>query len=109
MKIYIAGKITGNPNYRREFAIAENVYGSHGHIVLNPAALPDGLGEAADYMRICLPMLLSADCVVLLPNWKDSGGAKIERDLAVYLGMKTLYAESDPLFMEYWRRITHES
>lgn len=107
MKIYIAGKITGNPNYRNEFSLAENVYGSHGHIILNPAALPDGLGEAADYMRICLPMLLSADCVVLLPNWKTSGGAKIERDLAVYLGLQTIYAESDTLFMSYWRK-AHE-
>ena len=108
MKIYIAGKVTLNPNYKREFSLAETFYDSHGHIVLNPAALPDGLGEAADYMRICLPMLLSADCVVLLPNWKDSGGAKIERDLAVYLGMKTIYAESDSRFMGYWREL-HES
>ena len=108
MKIYIAGKVQGNPKYRRDFALAENVYGSHGHSILNPADLPEGLGDNTDYMRICLPMLMSADCILLLPNWKDSAGAIIERELALYLGMKTLYAESHPLFMEFWRR-THES
>lgn len=107
MKVYIAGKITGNSNYVVQFFSAAAFYQSQGHIVLNPAVLPERLGDAADYMRICLPMLLSADCVVLLPNWKTSGGAKIERDLAVYLGLQTIYAESDTLFMSYWRK-AHE-
>lgn len=108
MKIYLAGKVQGNPKYRMDFALAENVYGSHGHSILNPADLPEGLGDNTDYMRICLPMLMSADFIFLLPNWKDSGGAKIEHDLAVYLGMKTIYAEDDPVFMRYWRN-AHES
>lgn len=104
MKIYIAGKVTGNSNYVVQFFTAAAFYQSQGHIVLNPAALPERLGDAAAYMRLCLPMLMSADCVVLLPNWRFSGGAKVERELAVYLGMKTVYAENDPHFMQHWRQ-----
>ena len=106
MKIYLAGKVTGNPNYTMEFTSADLIYSGEGHSVLNPAALPEGM-ETADYMRICLPMLLSADCVVLLPTWKDSPGAKIEKSLAEYVGIDVLFAENDQRFMKLWRNIAH--
>lgn len=37
MKIYIAGKITGDPDYRAKFADAQRQIEAQGHIVLNPA------------------------------------------------------------------------
>ena len=40
MKVYIAGKITGDPGYRDKFAAAEIQLGWQGHTVLNPAELP---------------------------------------------------------------------
>lgn len=101
MKVYIAGKVTGNPNYVDEFFFASAFYKALGHIVLNPATLPDGM-NTADYMRICLPMLFTADCVVLLPSWKESKGAKIEKELAAYIGIGTIFAENDPGFMRLW-------
>lgn len=42
MKIYLAGKISGNPNYKAEFVRTAIVYEAEGHIVLNPAELPEG-------------------------------------------------------------------
>ena len=42
MKVYIAGKITGDPGYRDKFAAAEIQLGWQGHTVLNPAELPGG-------------------------------------------------------------------
>lgn len=36
MKVYIAGKITGNENYKAEFAEAEKKLRTLGHIPLNP-------------------------------------------------------------------------
>ncbi len=39
MKIYIAGKITGEPNYKEKFDIAATNLEEQGHIVLNPAEL----------------------------------------------------------------------
>ena len=83
MKVYIAGKITGNENYKAEFAEAEEKLRELGHIPLNPAVLPEGL-EKADYMRICLAMLDSADAIAPLLSWTRSDGAAIEMSLARY-------------------------
>ena len=65
MKIYIAGKITGDPGYRDKFAAAEIQLGWQGHTVLNPAELPSGMSRE-DYMRICFAMIDVADAVVFL-------------------------------------------
>lgn len=89
MKVYIAGKITGNENYKAEFAEAEKKLRTLGHIPLNPAVLPEGL-EKADYMRICLAMLDSADAIALMLNWTGSPGANIELSLAMYTGKKQI-------------------
>ena len=89
MKVYIAGKITGNENYKAEFAEAEEKLRELGHIPLNPAVLPEGL-EKADYMRICLAMLDSADAIAPLLSWTRSDGAAIEMSLARYTGKKQI-------------------
>jgi hypothetical protein len=49
MKIYIAGKITDNSNFKEEFAKAESTLKSEGHTVMNPAILPAGF----EHMNIC--------------------------------------------------------
>ena len=85
MKVYIAGKITGNDHYREEFAAAEEKLRALGFIPINPAILPDGL-DSRDYMRICLAMLDSADAIALMLNWTGSPGANIELSLAMYTG-----------------------
>lgn len=43
MKIYIAGKIAGDRRYRAKFREAAKALEAAGHVVLNPATLPDGL------------------------------------------------------------------
>ena len=86
MTIYLAGKITSDPHYREKFeAAAERLRSWPDAIVLNPAELPEGM-RAEDYMAICLPMLLRAERVVFLPDWRESGGARIEHALAEYVG-----------------------
>lgn len=89
MKVYIAGRITGDPRYREKFAEAEAALREVGHIQLNPAVLPEGM-EAEDYMRICTAMLDSADAIGLLGDWTDSPGAKLELHYADYAGKKTV-------------------
>ena len=84
MKIYIAGKITGNENYREEFAKAQAELEKDGHIVLNPAVLPEGLTKG-EYMRICFAMIDVADQVVFLPGWQDSDGARLEEQYCRYI------------------------
>ena len=58
LRVYIAGKITGDKNYREKFAKAEQALTAMGHCVLNPVNLPFGM-EQGDYMRICFAMI---DC-----------------------------------------------
>ena len=84
MKIYIAGKITGDPAYRDKFAAAEIQLGGQGHVVLNPAELPEGMAQA-DYMRICFAMIDVADAVVFLPDAKESAGARLEMAYCEYI------------------------
>lgn len=75
MTIYLAGPITGRENYRAPFLEADARLTALGHVVLDPALLPEGLGDCNTYMQICLPMIDVADAVVMLPGWEDSRGA----------------------------------
>lgn len=73
-KIYIAGKITGDPNFKEKFKEVEEDLIDQGNIVLNPARLPDGM-EYENYMEICFAMIRQADEVHFLDDWRDSKGA----------------------------------
>lgn len=91
MKIYLAGKIAGDPDYRTKFAYAvRDIKRRRGKdeddVVINPATLPPGLSPA-DYVGITVPMLLAADSAVFLPDWKDSPGARIEHAICEYIGL----------------------
>ena len=77
MKVYIAGKITGDQGCQAKFQRAAAGLRMCGNIVLNPAELPEGM-EAADYMRICMAMIDVADAVVFLPDAAESAGARLE-------------------------------
>jgi hypothetical protein len=77
MKVYIAGKITGDQGYQAKFRRAAAGLRMCGNIVLNPAELPEGM-TAADYIRICMAMIDAADRVIFLPDAEDSPGAFLE-------------------------------
>ena len=64
MKVYIAGKITGNENYKKEFRKAEEVLNKLGHIVMNPAVLNLGFKQM-EYLHICLLVVFLLVCQVL--------------------------------------------
>ena len=88
MKVYLAGKITGDPNYREKFAAAaKKLEERAGVTVISPAVTPEGL-KKADYMRICFAVLESADTAVFLPDWEDSPGAQLEKHWCEYVGKK---------------------
>ena len=88
MKIYIAGKITGDPEYRRKFACAARQVEALGHIALNPAELPEGMA-AADYMRICFAMIDTADELWYLADAAKSAGARVEMQYCRYVKKRT--------------------
>lgn len=77
MKIYIAGAIARDPDYRAKFQRAADMLIERGHIPLNPAVLPEGLSEQF-YMTSAITMINEADAVLALPDWQNSKGAWVE-------------------------------
>lgn len=95
MKVYIAGPITGHFDYRDKFKAAEDKLQSMGHTVINPAMLPNGLGDMQSYMRICFPMIDACEAVYFLSGWTDSVGANEEWEYAKEKGKKLFYEAED--------------
>ena len=81
MRFYIAGPISGHPQYKREFANAARRLQRQGHDVLNPAVIPTNT-TPEDAMLICLPMLIQSEAVYFLKGWEESKGSIPEFALA---------------------------
>lgn len=89
-KVYIAGPITGVPDYRIKFAAAAAELRRKEDIVFNPATMPAGLpGEA--YMPICYAMMDACDTVFFLAGWRNSKGAQLEMEYAAAKNMKIIF------------------
>lgn len=93
MRIYIAGPISGHLNYRKKFNAAEKLLQEAGHVVINPAFLPCGLGDNEDYMHICYAMIDKCDAVFMLYDWRYSKGAKCEHEYAKKENKQVFYQE----------------
>lgn len=90
MKIYLAGPMSGLPNYNREvFNDAAKRLREAGHEVVNPAesTLPEG-SEWGDYMREGLSQLPTCQGMALLSGWENSRGAILEWITAHNLGIE---------------------
>ncbi len=90
MKIYISGKITGNPDFKEQFAAAEEQLREDGHAVLNPAALGQGGFKHEEYLHIGFAMIDVCNAIYMLDTWKDSPGAKAELAYAFTLKKKVM-------------------
>ena len=102
MKIYIAGKVTGDPDYRDKFARAEKAVITGGNEPINPARL--NLPESCswdDYMGLTLRMLDMADAIALLPDWRESPGACMEHGYALAKDMLVVRVTEKDL-EKYW-------
>lgn len=109
-KIYIAGKITGLKDYKKNFDRAEVELKKQGHVVVNPSVVPEGLNYD-DYMNICTAMLKACDTIYMLNNWKDSTGAKIEHQIAELSGKEIIYQWTDnkPKLISTWEELKKET
>ena len=104
MKIYIAGKITGDKHYKRKFKRAEKLLRSLGHSVMNPAwIVPSDDFEWIDYMQISAAMQKRCEAVYFLKDWEKSRGAQMEFHNCSWLEQKTFF-EDDPSSLEELKR-----
>ncbi len=89
MKIYIAGPMTGRPQFNYPaFHQAAALLRAAGYIVVNPAENPaPACGSWLGYMRMSVAQVASVDCLVMLPGWPFSKGARIEYLIAKLLGL----------------------
>ena len=89
MKIYIAGPMTGRAQFNYPaFHRAATLLRAAGHVVINPAENPaPSCGSWLGYMRMSVAQVASVDCLVMLPGWPFSKGARIEYLLAKLLGL----------------------
>ena len=90
MKVYIAGPMTGLPefNYPAFYAAADALK-ALGHEPINPAraAGREGCKTWLDYMRAALRDVADADGIAMLPGWQESRGAAVEYRLGYALGL----------------------
>lgn len=92
MKIYIAGKISGDKDYEKRFARAEKRLVRKGHSVLNPGRIGDFPEITYDnYISISRAMQAVCDAVYFLPTWLDSRGAKNEYRFARLHGQQLFF------------------
>lgn len=89
MKIYIAGAITGDPDYKQKFKSAEKDLRLRGHDVVSP--IYHSGPTYKDYLIQGLAALSGCDAIYLLPDYTISPGAQLELRLATLLGIKILH------------------
>lgn len=83
MKIYIAGKITGDRHYKKKFCKAEKKLAKLGHSPVSPAWLKAYKEiQYIDYMLITNTMQKICEATLFLKDWKESNGAKKEYEWA---------------------------
>ena len=104
MTIYIAGKMSGLPDYNRKlFFETEEMLRGRGWRVLNPAKIGDLPGE-----ELCWPinraMIDGADAIYLLEGWEYSPGALREYAYAYWKGLEIVAADEEEAGMQKYEK-----
>lgn len=95
MKVYIAGKITGCPDYKENFAAAAFAVRNMGHEPVIPFEGTAGTETYKQYIDHGLEVLRTCDAIYMMANWPDSKGAIIERMYAEVVGMPMIEERID--------------
>jgi len=99
MEIYIGGKITsktfiGVQKNLKRFYEMEKKLRSLGHKVFNPAAkYPQGKSWEWYMVRILVYFIESRPVCFFLKGWQKSNGARVEHEMAKFLGLTIIYED----------------
>lgn len=93
MKIYISGPIKNDPKAREKFAQAEMMVQSCGHEAVNPFKVAPNPLTYQWALKMDIAALLDCDAILLLDDWQNSYGAKIEQQVAEGIGLFQLNLE----------------
>lgn len=96
MKVYIAGPMTGLPDYNRAafFCAAEALKEKGCYVPVHTAWMVDCLSRV-DYMRMALQMMLTCEAIYLLRDWNNSAGAQTEHAIAALCGLQLMYEDDE--------------
>lgn len=91
-RVYIAGPMTGLPEYNYPaFNAAAAELRELGYHVENPAENdPPPCGSWEGYMRMSLRQMLTCELVAVLPGWENSRGAYLEVKTARQLSIEVI-------------------
>jgi vacuolar-type H+-ATPase subunit F/Vma7 len=92
MRTYISGKITGLEleKVQAKFDGAASLIANIGMDPVNPMSWADQSKSWADMMKESISNLMDCDAILLLRDWTDSKGARIERYIAQQMNMTIL-------------------
>jgi len=97
--LYLSGGISGVQDYKSKFSRAHALASGCGFAVISPVLIgklvnykmrKKGQPQWADYMRACIAVLSFCDTIAMLPGWEKSKGARIERRIALDLGLDVI-------------------
>lgn len=103
MRYYLAGKMTGLPNYGYDrFAEVAAKLRAAGFKIASPHEIdydetqyPRGTRPYKDYMKGGVDLLFECDGIILMEGWEDSTGAPIELSIAEACGYDIKYWPRD--------------
>lgn len=84
MKIYIAGPITGVPDYADRFNKYRKLVrevAPYSEIICPHDFVPSD-ADWHDAIDMCINVLCQCDMIIMMPGWESSQGATVEHDFA---------------------------
>lgn len=96
---YLSGPMTGLPDYNRPaFDEAAKTLRQDGYTVFSPAEVGsrDQIMNRSWYMRKDIQALLHSDAVMMLPDWEQSEGARLEFEIAKQLELPIKFMTINP-------------